>query len=147
MPRALHALAGKVYHPQFIPISVNHHQHRVKPAFTSSEPCHAYRVAMDLGFDPNAWPRDSAADARNGAPEWLALRDRMGAAWSARRALAMCATASAIRSGSFNRTSAAAVAGLDALQFHVNPNALGNGKPDHASNDPAAEAILTGGRG
>jgi hypothetical protein len=147
MAAPIHAARCNVYHPHCPLDLVNHGQHRVKRVFTSLEPSHAYSVGMDLGFDPKDWPRDSAALVRDGAPDWFALRDLLGAAWSARRALESCAHSEAIPTGSFDVRSAAAVASLEARQCDINPTALGNGKPSHGIEDNAAGAFLTGGRG
>jgi hypothetical protein len=141
-------MGANVYHrARVVGYLVNHGQQRVKPAFTSFEPCPAYRVGMDIGFDPKHWQPDSMRTVRDSAPDWLVLRAQMSASWSARRALQSCLTPKVIRSGSFDRGSAAAVAWLEARQAHVNPTALGNGKPDHAIDDDTAAAIPNGSRG
>ena len=64
---------------------------------------------MDIGFKSNLWLQATTAqaiapamyDASGNAPEWLELRARLGAAWSARRELGLGEGRAAERRGSF----------------------------------------------
>ncbi len=102
---------------------------------------------MDMGFTIDA--RGLAHDPEQpfGAPDWRALRDRLGAQWLARRALSLPAGGEEPPSGSFNSPAVFALAAYAGCIESVNPTALGNGKPNQAIGDISANAQPTGGRG
>ena len=106
---------------------------------------------MDIGFDINAWRPPSAAPAFDGgcggAPEWLELRARLGAAWAARRELHLCDATPTVRSGSFNRNLAGELAGFELESPAVNRIALGNLKSGEGNADHCTGKLTPGGRG
>ena len=118
---------------------------------------------MDIGFESKHWRPAPTAPASGlafghafggecgNAPEWLELRARLGAAWSARRELGHCDRTSALRCGSFDRTSALALAGamigFEPALLAVNPNALGNLKSPEGKAGQHTGDLTPGGRG
>ena len=110
---------------------------------------------MDIGFKSDLWLQATAAQAiaratggeSGNAPEWLELRERLGAAWSARRELGFGERNSAERCGSFDQTSASALAHFDAASPAVNPIALGNRKSRGGNDGEYAGETTPGGRG
>src|SRR5438874_7576756 len=88
---------------------------------------------MEIGFDQ--FERQAAhaprafVDGFGDAPEWLVLRARLSAAWSARREFAAGAWGAPVRCGHFDHDSAVALAGYEHPTPLVNPIALGNLKP------------------
>jgi hypothetical protein len=110
---------------------------------------------MEIGFENNYWHPATAAQASadghggdcHNAPEWLDLRARLGAAWSARRELGHCGVRVAARSGSFDRASANTLATFDAASPAVNPIALGNLKPRWGKAGGRTGVSTPGGRG
>ena len=114
---------------------------------------------MDIGFESNLWLQATTAQAfahatgvePSNAPEWLELRARLGAAWSARRELGLGQGGPAERCGSFDRASALALAGplahFDAASPAVNPIALGNLKSRWGNAGEHTEVTSPGGRG
>ena len=106
---------------------------------------------MDIGFDNNDWRPAVAAHAfgggLGGAPEWLELRARLGAAWSARRELGYCDDSEAVHCGSFDRSSALTLAGFELASPAVNRIALGKCKPGEGNAGQHTGEMSPGGRG
>jgi hypothetical protein len=101
---------------------------------------------MDMGFDTRIGRAD-AADQPFGAPEWLAMRARLGAQWLARRTLSRAADGGDAATGCFNSPAVCALAAYANGTRPVNRTALANRKPIGAIDDAAAGAQPTGGRG
>jgi hypothetical protein len=110
---------------------------------------------MEIGFEDNYWRPAITAHAfaeghgevSGNAPEWLELRARLCAAWSARRELGRGARSTAGRSGSFDCTSAGTLATFEATSPAVNPIALGNLKSRWGNADGHTGTTTPGGRG
>ncbi len=111
---------------------------------------------MDIGFELETLHRGPARDASASrwvpAPEWPVLRDRLSAAWAARRAMLAAINPAARRGGSFNRLTARALAAPGCgesgnCSFPVNPRLSGNGKPGDGMDTPLAGDLQTGDRG
>jgi len=102
---------------------------------------------MDMGFETGHFGPEQAAQQDSGAPEWLAMRARLGTQWMARRALVGAGGGSEAATGSFNSPAACALTAYKASTPSVNPTALGNGKPIGAIGDDTASAQPTDGRG
>lgn len=99
---------------------------------------------MDIGFDFS----QQGQDARHGRLEWHGLRARLFAARAARHALEAAARAApAIGRGSFDCGSARLLAGYSQNLAAVNPNALGNRKPDGGKDSSVADVSRSGDRG
>ncbi|MEO6718314.1 MAG: hypothetical protein ABIM50_13835 [Novosphingobium sp.] len=110
---------------------------------------------MEIGFENNYWHPPTSAHAFaaglggecGDAPEWLELRARLAAAWSARRELSGCGGSAAGRSGSFDREAASVLVGFDAPSPAVNPIALGNLKSRWGNVAGHTGVSTPGGRG
>jgi hypothetical protein len=126
---------------------LNHDQRKVKSAFTLLEPSCGYGGRMDMRFETGRIGDDQAAEQPFGAPEWRAMRARLGAQWVARRALSRDADGRVSATGSFSSPAAGTLTGYNAGTPSVNPSALGNGKPIGPIGDDTASAQPIGGRG
>jgi hypothetical protein len=106
---------------------------------------------MDIGFDSHDWlarsPSHRFEGGCSGAPEWLELRARLGAAWSARRELGSYDGSPTIRCGSFHPNWACALAKFEQPSPAVNRIALGNLKPLEGNTDQHTGEMTPGGRG
>lgn len=100
-----------------------------------------------MGFDTGRFGTEHAAEQGFGAPEWPAMRARLGAQWVARRALTKAAIGLDAATGSFNSPAACALTAYRPGTPSVNPTALGNGKPIGSIGDDTASVQPTGGRG
>ena len=99
---------------------------------------------MDIGFDL----KNRMQDASQARLDWSGLRSRLFASRAAYRAFKeQCAERPAIGVGSFDRDSASFLARFEHVSTSVNPNALGNGKPDRDIDDPVVGECRTGDRG
>jgi hypothetical protein len=111
---------------------------------------------MDIGFEletlHRAPVRDAAASRWAPEPEWPVLRDRLSAAWAARRAMLAAINPAARRGGSFNRLAVRALPAPGGgesryCSFPVNPRLSGNSKPGDGMDTPLAGDSQTGDRG
>jgi hypothetical protein len=71
-------------------------------------------------------------------PEWSGLRARLSAAYCARRVLLGATAQTTARAGSFGRGAAAALAPEPPGSSVINPNDLGDGKPQAGKEDAVA---------
>jgi hypothetical protein len=126
---------------------LNHDQRKVKASFTLLEPSCGYERSMDMGFDRSRFGLEDAVEQPFGAPEWLAMRARLGAQWVARRALSRAADGAEATTGSFNSPALRALTAYKTGTPSVNPTALGNGKPIGSIGNDTARVQPTGGRG